>query len=240
MFRAEPLAVKDLLAVYYQFSDGAAIRSWVAPSAPGTLTSTVNALGFSIPDQLVITLHTESIHYLLLDLWRSHFHSNEPLNDIQTPQVQLLRDTALNADSDLDAQISKVLLSIIQLENERRQRNTYAETLKDALCPMRQIPSEILAEILIICRDDSLRDANYSVADPRTFPMLLGHISSRWRQVSRHTPRLWTHVQFPMNPPSTLLRSILARSRILPRHVDIEIDEDGVREAHVVGTTMTD
>ncbi|KAJ6540876.1 hypothetical protein DFH09DRAFT_929583 [Mycena vulgaris] len=129
------------------------------------------------------------------DRSRSLIHSNEPLNDIQTLHVQLLRDTALSAVSDLDAQISKVLFSIIQLENERRQRNTYAETLKGALSPMRRIPSEILAEISIICRDDSLRDANYSIAGPRTFPMLLGHISSRWRQVSRHTPRLWNHIQ---------------------------------------------
>ncbi|KAJ7474197.1 hypothetical protein FB451DRAFT_1035199, partial [Mycena latifolia] len=117
--------------------------------------------------------------------------SNEPLTEPQALHVQQILDDTLTALWDVEKEISTVLLSLVKLEKERRIRNEYAATLKGVLSPIRRIPSEILAEIFLMCRDDALSALPYSVADPRQAPMLLGHVSSRWRQVSHSSPRLW-------------------------------------------------
>ncbi|KAJ7071913.1 hypothetical protein B0H15DRAFT_895123 [Mycena belliarum] len=70
----------------------------------------------------------------------------------------------------------------------------YAVILKGALSLIRQIPSEILAEIFLRCRDNDLEDKYYYyTSNPRVAPMLLSQVSHRWRQVSHGTPRLWDH-----------------------------------------------
>ncbi|KAJ7474139.1 hypothetical protein FB451DRAFT_284788 [Mycena latifolia] len=154
--------------------------------------------------------------------------SNEPPSEPQARHVQQILDDTVTSLSDLEEEISKVVLSLLKLEKDRRLRSEYAATLKGVLSPIRCIPSEILAEIFLLCRDDTLDSFRYSVADPRWAPMLLGHVSSRWRQVSRSSPRLWDrfHLQRKSgsrNPPEDLLRSILANSRILPLHVKLDI-----------------
>ncbi|KAJ7474150.1 hypothetical protein FB451DRAFT_1466697, partial [Mycena latifolia] len=117
--------------------------------------------------------------------------SNEPVSEPQALHVRRIIDDTLTSLFELEEEISRVLLSLLKLENERRLRSEYAATLKGVLSPIRRIPSEILAEIFLVCRDDALDAFQYSVADPRRAPMLLGHVSSRWRQVSRSSPRLW-------------------------------------------------
>ncbi|KAJ7458565.1 hypothetical protein FB451DRAFT_1372254 [Mycena latifolia] len=158
--------------------------------------------------------------------------SNEPLNDAQTLHIRHVLDDTLTAISDLEGEISKTLLSLLKLENERRRRSKYAGTLKGALSPLRRIPPEILAEIFLFCRDDSLQDVDYSVADPRCAPMLLGQIASRWRHVCHGSPRLWDHFHVPTNSafvnPTAILQPILARSQILPLHVRLERQDRGV------------
>ncbi|KAJ7460190.1 hypothetical protein FB451DRAFT_1563303 [Mycena latifolia] len=156
---------------------------------------------------------------------RSH---NEPLDDSQARQVRATLDATLAAVADVEGEISKTLLSLVKLEQERRRRSQYADTLKGTLSPIRHFPSEILVEIFLACRDDSLRGLAYSIIDPRQAPMLMGQVSSRWRQVCHGTPRLWDHLHLSttfgssMKPPASLLPPILARSRILPLHVKFE------------------
>ncbi|KAJ7453446.1 hypothetical protein FB451DRAFT_1373786 [Mycena latifolia] len=154
--------------------------------------------------------------------------SNEPLDASQARQVRATLDATLTEPEDLEGQISKTLLSLVKLENERRRRSQYADTLKSALSPIRRTPSEILVEIFLACRDNSLTVSTYSITDPREAPMLMGHISSRWRQVCHGAPRLWNHLHLSATTDSSLNRivsqlpPILARSRILPLHVKFE------------------
>ncbi|KAJ7455749.1 hypothetical protein FB451DRAFT_1564789 [Mycena latifolia] len=155
--------------------------------------------------------------------------SNERLSEPQALHVQQILDDTLTALWDVEKKISAVLLSLLKLEKERRLRSEYAGTLKGVLSPIRRIPSEILAEIFLLCRDGSLDASKYSVADPRQAPMLLGSVSSRWRQVSHSTPRLWDHIHLQRtsdrtNPTEDILLSILASSRILPLHVKLEME----------------
>ncbi|KAJ7453422.1 hypothetical protein FB451DRAFT_1565573 [Mycena latifolia] len=154
--------------------------------------------------------------------------SNEPLDASQARQVRATLDATLTELEDLESQISKTLLSLVKLESERRRRSQYADTLKSALSPIRRTPSEILVEVFLACRDNSLTASNYSITDPREAPMLMGHVSSRWRQVCHGAPRLWNHLQLSTTPRSSKnqivsqLPLILARSRILPLHVKLE------------------
>ncbi|KAJ7453416.1 hypothetical protein FB451DRAFT_1281222 [Mycena latifolia] len=157
--------------------------------------------------------------------------SNEPLDDSQARHVTHVRatlDATLAAVADVEGEISKTLLSLVELEQERRRRSQYADTLKGALSPSRRIPSEILVEIFLTCRDNSLTASNYSITDPGEAPMLMGHISSRWRQVCHGAPRLWDHFHLSATPGSSMdrtasqFRPILTRSGILPLHVQFE------------------
>ncbi|KAJ7442120.1 hypothetical protein FB451DRAFT_1414287 [Mycena latifolia] len=130
--------------------------------------------------------------------------SNEPLDASQARHVRATLDATLTSLEDLEGQISKTLRYLVKLENQRSRRSQYADTLKGALSPIRRIPSEILVEIFLACRNNSLTAFNYSVTDPREAPMLMGHVSSRWRQACHGAPRLWDHPHPPkFTPPST-------------------------------------
>ncbi|KAJ7474155.1 hypothetical protein FB451DRAFT_1367139 [Mycena latifolia] len=149
--------------------------------------------------------------------------SNEPLSEQQALHVRQTLDENLSSLSGLKEEIPRVLLSLLKLEKERRIRSENAATLKGVLSPIRRIPSEILAEIFLLGRSGT-----FSSADPRSVPMLLGHVSSRWRQVSRSSPRLWDHLHISPNsgrryPPEDILRSMLASSCILPLHVHLRM-----------------
>ncbi|KAJ7453449.1 hypothetical protein FB451DRAFT_1519772, partial [Mycena latifolia] len=130
--------------------------------------------------------------------------SNEPLDDSQARHVRATLDATLVAVTDVEGEISKTFLSLVKLEQERCRRSQYVDTLKGTLSPIRRIPSEILVEIFLACRDNSLTASNYSIIDPREAPMLMGHVSSHWP------------------PDSSQFRPILTRSGILPLHIQFE------------------
>ncbi|KAJ7458557.1 hypothetical protein FB451DRAFT_581130 [Mycena latifolia] len=156
----------------------------------------------------------------------SIIHSNEPLSDSQSLEVRSTLEATLAVLSGLEEQISKTVVSLLKLESERRRCSEYAVSLKGALSPIRHIPSEILAEVFLRCRDESLMgDNKYSVTNPRQAPMLLGHISSRWRRVCYDSPRLWDHCYRPATSMLSfgLLQTLLNRSGILPLRVELEM-----------------
>ncbi|KAJ7458618.1 hypothetical protein FB451DRAFT_1508047 [Mycena latifolia] len=150
-------------------------------------------------------------------------HTNDPLSDSEALRVKLTLEDTLSALSALDGEISKALLALLKLEKQRRLLDKYVASLKTALSPIRRIPPEILAEIFLLCRNSSLRDVDYSVADPRHAPTVLTHVSSRWREVCMGSPRLWDHLHLQTHtaPPVALLQSILARTSTLPLSVNI-------------------
>ncbi|KAJ7478382.1 hypothetical protein FB451DRAFT_1241897 [Mycena latifolia] len=153
--------------------------------------------------------------------------SNEPLNDSQALHVRLNLEATLTALADIDAEIFKVSLHLAKLEMERHRRSEYATALKRVLSPIHRFPFEILAAIFVLCRDDSLQALKYSVLDARQAPMMLSHVSSRWRHICHEVPALWDHICLPTNArilDSTihLLKPILTRSHALPLHVELK------------------
>ncbi|KAJ7511233.1 hypothetical protein B0H11DRAFT_1954495 [Mycena galericulata] len=151
--------------------------------------------------------------------------SNAPPTELQAHQLQLVLDDALIELSHLDKTIGETILSLPKLAEERHRRARLVQSVKEALSPIRRLPTEILAEIFLWCRANNLRAGNYCVADPSTAPMLLAQISSRWRNICHGTPQLWDLIYLTTSGVSPALTAdLLARSRNLP--ISVELRED--------------
>ncbi|KAJ7175169.1 hypothetical protein C8R43DRAFT_976092 [Mycena crocata] len=87
-------------------------------------------------------------------------------------------------------------------------------------------PAEILGHIFISCRDNSLEEPEYWIADPKHAPMVLSQVSSRWRTVSHGTPRLWNIIRLPRfafeGKTVDLVPGIFGRSGNVPLSVTLQ------------------
>ncbi|KAJ7664847.1 hypothetical protein B0H17DRAFT_1091315 [Mycena rosella] len=158
-------------------------------------------------------------------LLKSLIHSNRPLDDFQTIAVRKMLGAAQTELSALEETILKVSLVLAELEEQKGLQYESIIALKAAVSPMRRIPPEILGEVFLLCRDNSLETASYSISDVREAPMLLTHTSSSWRSNCHQTPRLWNHIYLKSVTGFRTLRSlekILPRSGNLPLYVDLE------------------
>ncbi|KAJ7366597.1 hypothetical protein DFH08DRAFT_1072066 [Mycena albidolilacea] len=152
--------------------------------------------------------------------------SNNPPDTHQAHAMRGLLASALSELSALDATLLKLPLVSAELQ---KQRNCCGETvtaLRSALSPLRSIPPEILAEVFLVCRDEALWSFTYSIADVYRVPMLLTHVSSRWRGVCLSTQHLWDNVIIDVDaatamPSHNLVRQIIARSGMLPLRVSL-------------------
>jgi hypothetical protein len=125
---------------------------------------------------------------------------------------------------DLDATISKVSLVPSELEYQRNLCRQSVADLQGTLSLMRRFSAEILADIFIFCRNNSLKSQTYSIADPLEVPVLLGQISSHWRSNCHGTPLLWDHVHLISDnrtPDLAYVRQILVRSHDLPLSIQL-------------------
>ncbi|KAJ7656104.1 hypothetical protein DFH06DRAFT_1411856, partial [Mycena polygramma] len=90
-------------------------------------------------------------------------------------------------------------------------------SLRGVLSPIRCVPAEILSEIFIASRDDSLdSEPEYEITSPNFAPILLTRVCSRWRMVALCTPRLWNNVELFtdafVDGRQMLIKEILDRS----------------------------
>lgn len=86
--------------------------------------------------------------------------------------------------------------------HEQAQRDI--AILSGVISHIRHIPSEILAEIFKFCAAEQRVSliSNYSIDNPRLFPVVLTHVCSRWRDVAINTPRLWDCLELCFPPQS--------------------------------------
>ncbi|KAJ7618541.1 hypothetical protein FB45DRAFT_708199, partial [Roridomyces roridus] len=123
---------------------------------------------------------------------RAIITSNEPPNDIQTGQIRLLLSSSESELAQLDTQIHRIESALRELKRRRVTKKLLVADLKRALSSgIRLVPTEILTEIFLVCRDEALERYNYSILDGSLAPLLLMRVSSHWRAVCLSTPRLW-------------------------------------------------
>ena len=96
----------------------------------------------------------------------------------------------------LDSDITRVETVLDNLLSERKRVETYIMAHRALMTPIRQIPSETLAEIFKWCLPSDLA---YGIRSLKLAPLLLTLVCRDWRRIAIETPRLWTslHIYFP-------------------------------------------
>ncbi|KAJ7429218.1 hypothetical protein B0H11DRAFT_2266605 [Mycena galericulata] len=163
---------------------------------------------------------------------KSILESNTPPQESQIRDLQLQLASARN-------QLS--LLSLQEPASEPLDLNKLVISLQGALSLIRRIPSEILGEIFMICRDDALESPTYSITDEGGPPTVFTLVSSRWRALCLADPRLWNHFHIasvsPM-PPSARVDCMMERSGSLPRYIQLRISPDLATSHHTWHTSF--
>ncbi|KAJ7609521.1 hypothetical protein FB45DRAFT_1126979, partial [Roridomyces roridus] len=122
---------------------------------------------------------------------RAIIKSNAPPTDIQAHTIRTLLASSLSELSRLDEQIHQVSTTLVELQQRRLVQQQQVDSVKGALSCIRTVPTEILSEIFLVCRDDTLDSTGYCIFDATKAPLLLTHVSSRWRAVCLSNPNLW-------------------------------------------------
>ncbi|KAJ7656159.1 hypothetical protein DFH06DRAFT_476653 [Mycena polygramma] len=99
------------------------------------------------------------------------------------------------------------------------------KALRGVLSLVRCLPTEILSEIFIACRDESLDETgSYEIISPYRAPTVLTRVCSRWRKVALHTARLWNHVRLHTDTfvdYPQMVKEILDRSCQVPLSITL-------------------
>ncbi|KAF7354407.1 hypothetical protein MVEN_01129700 [Mycena venus] len=167
---------------------------------------------------------------------------NDPPTDLQAREARRLLDAANAELAALDDAISKLSLVPSQLQLQRQSHTESSIALRKVLSPIRRIPCEILGEIFLCCRNNSIHAPGYLITDPRETPLLLGTICSSWRVVSHNTPRVWDTVFLGTQPAldaakALSMRALLERSRRLPLTISLVALQDPSFERDWSATT---
>ncbi|KAJ3852399.1 hypothetical protein EV368DRAFT_82559 [Lentinula lateritia] len=129
----------------------------------------------------------------------------------------------------LELEIARTQLVLDGLLRQKEEIKNYIEAHQALMSPIRQIPSETLADIFVWCLPAD-RNATRSLKEA---PLLLTTICRNWRQVALDTPRLWTslHIFLPphMSDIAVLKRAIgvktwLQRSGSLPLSISFHVE----------------
>ncbi|KAF5384616.1 hypothetical protein D9757_007494 [Collybiopsis confluens] len=109
----------------------------------------------------------------------------------------------------LNSEIARVQAIFDTLHSQKRRVKSYINAHRALMAPIRQIPSETLAEIFYWCLplDSDVRSGAHGVARA---PLLLTTICWDWRRIALDTPRLWSslHSQFLPDLPESQSRRV--------------------------------
>ncbi|KAJ7466165.1 hypothetical protein B0H11DRAFT_2048710 [Mycena galericulata] len=168
----------------------------------------------------------------------SLINTNDAPTESQAREIHRLLEAGQNDLKRIEDATLKVSLILSELQFQKRQRTKSLPALRRILSPIRRLPSELLAEIFLFCRADSM-SSSFSILDVRKAPMLLSHVAAHWRAVSIGTPMLWDTPCFRYSivpgPKAIYMRTILQRSLNLPTSLSFETS--GTRLSISAGNT---
>ncbi|KAE9394308.1 hypothetical protein BT96DRAFT_923576 [Gymnopus androsaceus JB14] len=132
----------------------------------------------------------------------NHIPSSAELNMLKAllvqPQLELCQ---------LEAEIDRVQNLLTGLLSEKQKLTDYIEAHRALISPIRQIPTETLAEIFVWCLPTeplyAVRNLNaaelHKTSGAAAAPLVFTIISRDWRRVAVSTPRLWNslHIYLP-------------------------------------------
>lgn len=128
----------------------------------------------------------------------------------QTATIRRVIQITTKSLSAVDEEIRKLEEALSDLQSKREKLDEYAETHKVLIAPVRNVPTELLAEIFILCLSENWQDRTF---DTRQAPLLLSSVCMRWRATALSIPLLWSTLiidskKSPRKP--TPLRNTLA------------------------------
>ncbi|KIK55206.1 hypothetical protein GYMLUDRAFT_175849, partial [Collybiopsis luxurians FD-317 M1] len=92
---------------------------------------------------------------------------------------------------------SRLESKVRQLQALLEKSNKYIEAHEALMSPIRQLPSETLAEIFAWCLPT---DMKYSVRDLKQAPLVFTAVCRSWRSICLGTPRLWNSIHIYLPP----------------------------------------
>ncbi|KIM36907.1 hypothetical protein M413DRAFT_282102 [Hebeloma cylindrosporum] len=158
---------------------------------------------------------------------RRYFNTNNTPSDEDIEQLQLFRNRASKKILDLNAEqieLERSILTMCGRIAEVRCLVTKKEFSLDLchliLSPLRRLPSEILGEIFLACRDAALQDPHTVLR--KQPPSVLSQVCRSWRHVAINLPRLWDTFRVDYKPTTTFCPPEPSDYRVsLSRVIDI-------------------
>ena len=155
-------------------------------------------------------------------LLRSAESSNVPLPDIAKRQLRVVISSVRNDISLLDS----TALHSSRFVSLHHEKSALLMRLNAAISPIKDLPQEIIAEIISSCVSSTV---HLAALGPNESPWNLTQICSVWRHIALTTPSLWNDitVQFPCHQECEsahlrgMLEIFLSRAGNLPISLDI-------------------
>lgn len=136
-------------------------------------------------------------------------HTNYIPTSDEAFKIRELCSNPLNELARLEAEISRTLALLHDLQRSYRQLKTSVDAHLALLSPMRNLPPEVLQLIFIM----TLPSDRNAVMHASEAPVLLGRVCSGWRRIAFATPELWCSIHV-VCPPMSYAESAFAPTRI--------------------------
>ncbi|KAJ6512558.1 hypothetical protein C8R45DRAFT_1087713 [Mycena sanguinolenta] len=146
--------------------------------------------------------------------------------------------------SDLIDEIGRIQAALDQLTQKRVELEGFIHTHEALLSPMRRLPDDTLRDIFLAALPSGLQYSTLSAADP---PLLLCHVSQRWRSLALSTPWLGAslHIALPpiedsrtahspkLGEIDDAVKDWLSRSGSLPLSISFVVHRSGSGHYHM-------
>lgn len=124
-----------------------------------------------------------------------YFGTNFTPSDVELAQIRDIIQEPTTRIASIQHEINEFRKTEASLEASVRD-------YRILMSPFRRLPDDVLRSIFIAClivREDRLPTMSNKEA-----PILLTHVSRRWREISHTTPRLWASLHVPIPPIMTM------------------------------------
>ena len=130
--------------------------------------------------------------------------TSDDLTDAELDNIKNLGKTRTDVARAFDDDIGAIEQALVALEAESNQRFSSVQSLKSFLHPIRRIPDDLLAAILLACLPRAGRSlqpssTNLTAKNPA---VVLSHVCQRWRKVVLTTPAFWLTISLYPEPYS--------------------------------------
>ncbi|KAJ7177529.1 hypothetical protein C8R43DRAFT_942798 [Mycena crocata] len=151
--------------------------------------------------------------------------TNEPPTDLERELLRQERDALVPQLAGAQKDLGFMTDHLAELYTRYRECMGQLILTNAALSALRKFSDELLARIFAhFCRDSARRQ----VTTVRSGPLLIGHVCSRWRDLSKGLPELWDTVRLDVMQPLHRLRSeYLATLLFLSKGRNLRVDLRG-------------